>query len=193
MDAIDAEVEGNENAIGSALTRQIAERFFPGVRLTINFSPQDLPNACRFSSSDLIFIDGLHTNEQLISDYAGIRHLRSQDSIVYWHDVGIARMHDGWSHFKAEMFGKEDEAFDLHFTSFGSTVIVQGSFQLKEFLSQICRPIGDVYYYFGSQHIGLRSALRMLLRKLFYSIRYGGFLKGSDLYSLRSNQYPIIQ
>jgi predicted O-methyltransferase YrrM len=177
VDAIDAEIEGTENAVGSAVTREIANRFFPRVQLTIGFSPQDLPRACRFDSYDLIFIDGLHTNEQLISDYAGIRHLRSQDSIVYCHDVGIARMHGAWSHIKAEMLEKGDEAFDLHFTSFGSTAVVRGNSQLKEFLSQICKPVSDTYYYFGARHIGLRSALRMLLRTLFYSTRYGAFLK----------------
>jgi predicted O-methyltransferase YrrM len=193
VDAIDAEVEGTENAVGSAVTRKIADRFFPGVQLTIGFSPQDLPRSCRFGSYDLIFIDGLHTNQQLISDYAGIRYLRSEDSIVYCHDVGIARMNGGWSHIKTEMLGKEDAAFDLHFTSFGSTVVVRGNFQLKEFLSQICKPITGVYYYFGARHIGIRSALRMLLRTLLYSTRYGTFLRRSCPSASRRNDYPIIR
>jgi predicted O-methyltransferase YrrM len=193
VDAIDAEVEGTENAVGSDVTRQIANRFFPGVQLTIGFSSQDLPRACRFGSYDLIFIDGLHTNEQLISDYAGIGHLRSQDRVVYCHDVGMARMHSGWSHIKAEMLGKEDEAFDLHFTSFGSTVVVRGNVQLRELLSQICKPVSSVYYYFGARHIGLRSAVRMLLRILLYLTRNGSLLRRSNSSGSRRNDYPIIR
>jgi predicted O-methyltransferase YrrM len=177
VDAIDAEVEGTENAVGSGVTRQIAELFFPGVQLTIGFSPQDLPRACRFGSYDLVFIDGLHTNEQLISDYAGIRHLRSQDSIVYCHDVGIAKMRKGWSRIKSEMLEENDEAFDLHFTSFGSTIVVRGNRELKEFLRPCCQSIDQIYYYFGARHIGLRSAFKMFLRTSIYSALYGRFLK----------------
>ena len=177
VDVIDAEVEGSENRLGSELTRKIAESDFSGVCLTIGFSPQDLSKACRFNNYDFIFIDGLHTNEQLVTDFHGIRDLRAENSVVYCHDVGMARMHSGWSHIKAEMLEKNDEAFDLHFTSFGSTIVVRGNPALKEVMRLICRPLNEVYYYVGARHIGLRSAFRMLLRTLIYSTRYGQLLK----------------
>jgi predicted O-methyltransferase YrrM len=176
VDVIDAEVEGSENRLGSELTRKIAERDFPSVRLTIGFSPQDLPKACRFNDYDFIFIDGLHTNEQLIADFNGIRSLRRENSAVYCHDVGIAKMHEGWSQIKAEMLEENDEAFDLHFTSFGATIVVRGNPAFREFMRLICRPLNEVFYFFGSRHVGLRSAFRMLLRTFTYSTRYGEYL-----------------
>ena len=177
VDAIDAEMEGSENRLGSELTRKIAESDFPGVRLTIGFSPQDLPKACRFNDYDFIFIDGKHTNEQLIADFQGIYNLRSRNSVVYCHDVGIARMQNGWSRIKSEMLEENDEAFDLHFTSFGSTIVVRGNRELKEFLRSCCQSIDQVYYYFGARHIGLRSAFKMFLRTSIYSTLGGRFLK----------------
>jgi predicted O-methyltransferase YrrM len=177
VDVIDAEVEGSENCLGSELTRKIAESDFPGVRLTIGFSPNDLHRACRFNNYDFIFIDGLHTNEQLVADFNGIRDLRGESSIVYCHDIGIAKMNSGWSRIKTEMLGRNDEAFDLHFTSFGSTIVVRGNPALKEVMRLICQPLNEVYYYFGARHIGLRSAFRMLIRTLTYSTRYGQLLK----------------
>jgi predicted O-methyltransferase YrrM len=177
VDVIDAEVEGSENRLGSELTRKIAERDFPGVHLTIGFSPNDLPNACRFNNYDFIFIDGLHTNDQLVADFNGIRDLRAENSLVYCHDVGIAKMHEGWSRICSELLEEGDEAFDLHFTSFGSTIVVRGNPALKEVMRLICRPLNEVYYYFGARHIGLRSAFRMLLRTLIYSTRYGNYIR----------------
>jgi predicted O-methyltransferase YrrM len=189
VDVIDAEVEGSENHLGSELTRKIAESDFPGVRLTTGFSPQDLPKACRFNDYDFIFIDGLHTNEQLVADFDGIRDLRGESSIVYCHDVGMAKMHKGWSRIKAEMLGKNDEAFDLHFTSFGSTVVIRGNHNLKEFMRYCCRPLNR-FYYLGAQHIGIRSAFHMLLRTFTNSTWYGRLLKsGFRLLGLLPNQY----
>lgn len=177
VDVIDAEVEGSENRLGSELTREIAEHDFPGVHLTIGLSPQDLSKACRFNNYDFIFIDGLHTNEQLIADFNGIRELRAENNIVYCHDVGIAKMHSGWSKICSRLLQEGDEAFDLHFTSFGSTIVVRGNPALKEVMRLVCRPLNEVYYYFGARHIGRRSAFRMLLRTLIYSTRYGQLFK----------------
>ncbi len=177
VDVIDAEIEGSENRLGSDLTRKIAGCNFPEVRLTIGYSPQDLSRACRFKDYDLIFIDGQHTNEQLIADFQGIQDLRAENSVVYCHDVGIAKMHEAWSHIKAKMLGQNDEAFDLNFTSFGSTIVVRGNQRLKGFMRSCCRPLDEVSYYFGARHIGLRSALRMLLRTTIYSTGYGAHIK----------------
>jgi predicted O-methyltransferase YrrM len=178
VDVIDAEVEGSDNRLGSELTRKIAECEFPRVRLTIGFSPQDLFKACRFNDYDLIFIDGLHSNEQLVADFEGIRELRAKNSVIYCHDVGMARMHSGWSKICSKLLQEGDDAFDLHFTSFGSTIVVRGNRNLKEFIRLCCRPLDEVYYYFGGRHVGLRTALRMLLRTLIYSIGYGHYIKG---------------
>lgn len=173
VDVIDAEVEGCENGLGSEMTRKIAGRFFPGVQLTKGFSPQDLPKACRFDQYDFIFIDGMHTNDQLIKDFEGIRTKRSDNSVVYCHDVGMARMTSAWSHIKAHLLDPDDAPFDLHFSNFGCTVVVKGHEELRRFLEQTCFPLEGCYFYFGAKHTGLRSAGRMIWRTFLHSTRTG--------------------
>lgn len=186
VDAIDAETEGSENRLGSALTYKIASEDFPGVSLTIGFSPQDLPKACRFNEYDTILIDGYHTNKQLIADFGGVRKLCAENGVVYCHDVGIARMRSGWWHIKTELLEVGDEAFDLHFTSSGSTIVVRGNPDLKELMRVCCQKLEDVYYYFGSRHVGLRSAIHMVFRTFRYSTRYGRYMGRPRLFSLRN-------
>ena len=173
VDAIDAEVEGSENQLGSEITREVSRHHFPGVRLTIGFSPQDLQRACRFDAYDLIFIDGLHTNEQLVTDFKAIQERRSKHSVVYCHDVGMAKMHAGWARIKSQHLKNGDRPFDLHFTSFGSTAVSSGCSDLEAFLERVCLPLDDYYFYFGARHIGLRSGLSMLWRTTRHSTRLG--------------------
>lgn len=171
VDAIDAEVEGSENRLGSQITREIAKEHFPGVQLTTGFSPKDLDAACRFQTYDFIFIDGLHTNIQLVADFQGIRNRRGRENVVYCHDVGMAKMLEGWQKIVHELLARDEEPFDLHFTSFGSTVVVSGYPNLKMLLREICKSLGENPYYFGSKHIGIRTACRMMLRTVKYSIK----------------------
>jgi predicted O-methyltransferase YrrM len=166
VDAIDAEIEGAENQKGSELTRVLAKQHFPGVQLTKGFSPQDLPGATRFDSYDFIFIDGMHTNEQLLKDYRGIRDLRSDTSVVYCHDVGMARMFQAWKQIRTALLAEGDEAFDLHFTSFGATMVVRGIPELSDLMRVTCKPLESTFYYFGAQGAGFRTAFRMLLRTI---------------------------
>jgi predicted O-methyltransferase YrrM len=177
VDAIDAEIEGSENRLGSDLTMAIAKKQFPGVRLTIGFSPQDLPKACRFAAYDFVFIDGLHTNEQLIADFSGVNGRREKNSVVYLHDIGMAKMTSAWSSIKSQYLTENDAAFDLHFTSFGSTLVISGHPELKGFMRNCSRPIQECFYYSGSRHIGFRSAFHMLLRTIRYSSNLGRSLR----------------
>lgn len=176
VDAIDAEIEGSENRLGSQLTLEIAKEQFPGVHLTMGFSPQDLPKACRFDFYDFVFIDGLHTNEQLIADFRGISERRKENSVVYLHDVGMAKMFFAWSTIKSQFLAGTDSAFDLNFTSSGSAIVISGYPELKRFMRNCCRSIEDCFYYFGGKHIGIRSALHALLRTVRYSTRLGQIL-----------------
>ncbi len=164
VDAIDAEIEGSENGLGSLLTREIASLYFPGVQLTKGFSPQDLDKACHSDAYDFIFIDGGHTNDQLVADFKGIIDRRSRPSVVYCHDVGMAKMHEGWLKIKTQILRIGDKPFDLHFTSFGSTLVVSGHPKLESFMETVCQPLQETFFYFGAKHTGLRSALSMLLR-----------------------------
>jgi len=176
VDAIDAEIEGSENGLGSEITRKIIASHYGGVRLTKGFSPQDLDKACRFENYDFIFIDGMHTNKQLVSDYKGIQKRSAKDSVVYCHDVGMAKMQPGWQKIKEELIRSDDEAFELHFTSFGSTLVVSGFSELKDFLRKSCRPLEECLYYMGSRHMGFRSSLRIFFRTIRYSTKLGRFL-----------------
>jgi len=176
VDAIDAEIEGSENVLGSQLTKEIARENFPSVRLTTGFSPQDLPKACRFDAYDFIFIDGLHSNEQLIADFRGISERREENSVVYLHDVGMAKMTLAWSTIKSQFLTGTDSAFDLNFTSSGSAIVISGNPELKRFMENCCRPLEECYYYFGAKHIGLRSALKIFIRTIRYSTPLGRIL-----------------
>jgi predicted O-methyltransferase YrrM len=173
VDVIDAEVEGCENGMGSELTRKIAHKFFPGVQLTKGFSPQDLPKACRFEKYDFVFIDGMHTNDQLIKDFEAIRSKRSDNSVVYCHDVGMARMTQAWSHIKEHFLDEGDTAFDLHFTNFGCTAVIKGHRELARFLEQTTFPLENCYFYFGARHAGFRTVGRMAWRTFRHSTRFG--------------------
>jgi predicted O-methyltransferase YrrM len=176
VDAIDAEVEGTENGLGSLLTREIANLHYPRVQLTKGFSPQDLEKACHFDAYEFIFIDGKHTNDQLVADFKGIIDRRSQPSVVYCHDVGMAKMHEGWAKIKTQILRNGDKPFDLHFTSFGSTLVVSGHPKLESFMQTVCRPLQEPLFYFGAKHTGFRSALSMLLRTIQHSSRLGRIL-----------------
>ena len=177
VDAIDAEVEGSENGLGSLITREIAHLYFPEVQLTKGFSPQDLDKACRSDAYDFIFIDGEHTNDQLVADFKGIIDRRSQPSVVYCHDVGMAKMQEGWLEIKAQLLSNGDRPFDLHFTSFGSTLVVSGHPKLEGFMETVCRPLQEPFFYFGAKHTGFRSSLSMLLRTIQNSSYLGRILR----------------
>ncbi|MCX7973938.1 MAG: hypothetical protein N3B16_05490 [Candidatus Aminicenantes bacterium] len=47
IDVIDAEIEGEDNKKGAEITKNIAKKYYPHVKLTIGFSPQDTPRAVR--------------------------------------------------------------------------------------------------------------------------------------------------
>lgn len=101
IDVIDAEVEGEDNKRGSEITRIISKKHYPNVRLTIGFSPQDTPKAIRpeiksQGGYDLVFIDGLHTDEQIIKDFDGIMPFLAPKCVVAIHDVGVFKMYKGF-------------------------------------------------------------------------------------------------
>ena len=181
VDAIDAEIEGGENRLGSHLTMKIAREHFSGVRLTIGVSPQDLPKACRFDAYDFVFIDGSHTNDQLMADFSGICGRRAKNSVVYLHDVGMAKMTSAWAAIKSRFLNENDSAFDLNFTSFGSTVVISGHPDLEEFMRNCCRPLEECFYYFGAKHVGFRTAFHLLLRTIRYSGTLGRLWHGPRL------------
>lgn len=88
LDVIDAEVDGTCPRVGSSLSRKILQKMQADVNLHIGFSPQDVPAAMREPRRyELVFIDGLHTLEQLILDFEAVRPYLAERCVVVLHDV----------------------------------------------------------------------------------------------------------
>jgi hypothetical protein len=46
--------------------------------------------------------------------------------------------------------------FELHLTSFGSTMVVRGCKELASFMGNVRLPLSKCVYYFGARHTGFR-------------------------------------
>lgn len=143
IDAIDAEVR-EDGKIGSDLTRRVAKRLSLDLKLTVGYSPQDLDKACRSAEYDLVFVDGLHTDEAMFADFAGIKDRLAERCVVYFHDVGLCTMDKAWEKIKAIAIPMGFSAHDLTFTDFGSTVLVRGVPELDAMLSVTCFGLRDL-------------------------------------------------
>lgn len=126
IDAIDAEVVGRDNITGSEITRKIAAEFFPNVSLTTGFSPADLDKAMRLEKYSGVFIDGLHTNEQIVLDFEGVMPRLADESMVIFHDVGLCRMYTGWAKCRDVGAACGFTAYEFPYTGTGSAILVRG-------------------------------------------------------------------
>jgi predicted O-methyltransferase YrrM len=134
VDAIDAEVEGDDSKKGSELTRLIARRYYPTVRLTIGFSPQDVPKAVHprlmqdFHGYDLVFVDGLHTDEQQLKDFRAMVPYLARRTIIVFHDVGMLNMRESLKAIWMEARGLGFDTFveTAESTIFGLGVVSRG-------------------------------------------------------------------
>lgn len=101
IDVIDAEVEGTENKKGSEITKKIADFNNLDINLTIGFSPKDTKSAMRFDSYDIVFIDGLHTNEQLILDFDSIKSFLNKNKFIcFFHDIKLFKLETSFNYIK---------------------------------------------------------------------------------------------
>jgi len=92
IDVIDAESEGVHNKEGSRITNELIKENGFDINLTIGYSPQDIKTATRFEKYDIVFIDGMHTNEQVLKDFYGIKPYLKTDWICFMHDVRLASL-----------------------------------------------------------------------------------------------------
>lgn len=145
IDVIDAEIEGLDVELGSGLTRKIIASDFPNVKLTVGFSPADTPSAMRAKEYDFVFIDGLHTNEQMLLDFNGILPYCSKDCVVYFHDVGCCNMLEAWEKVKKTAVDNNFRQFELGFTQMGCTAIVRGLPEVCTFLNLAANPLNGPY------------------------------------------------
>jgi len=96
---IDNLVDGNDCSLGMEKTKSIVQRNNLNVVVLEAESPQDSDRIIQehFSGKvDFVFIDGLHTNEQVVKDFVGVRSHLHQNSIVVFHDVIKHEMSEGW-------------------------------------------------------------------------------------------------
>lgn len=97
--ALDAESEGAQNADGNRLTEHIIARNGFDAVIERGFSPEAVAPAVERHSLfpiDLCFIDGLHTNEQLVKDFHACFPYLSDEAVVVCHDVLTWKMLEGF-------------------------------------------------------------------------------------------------
>ena len=136
IDVIDAEIEGEFNATGSELTRKISEQYFDNrITLFSGFSPQDLEKCIGDNKYDLVFIDGLHTNEQQKLDFDGMQPFLKDDCLFYLHDVELTKMQQGFQKLKENNLAYN--GYSVDFSTFGCKSMVRGLPIVKEWLELI--------------------------------------------------------
>jgi hypothetical protein len=143
VDAIDAEVR-DDGALASDVTRRVAKRLGVDLKLTKGFSPQDVGRACRAANYDLVFVDGLHTDEAMLADFNGMKDRLADRCAVYFHDVGLCTMDAAWERVKSIAIPMGFSAHDLTFTDFGSTVLLRGLPELEAMLRTTCYGLRDL-------------------------------------------------
>lgn len=89
--AMEADLEGDSTAIGTALTAKIGGEEGLNVRVVQALSPRDTAAvvAREFDGKplDLVFVDGLHVNEQLVRDVEGVLPFCGEKTVIILHDV----------------------------------------------------------------------------------------------------------
>ncbi len=83
---------------GLALTNRIATRHRLPLRAVQGTSPQDVAAVVDVElggSVDFAFIDGLHTNNQVVRDYIAVRAKAAPDAVFLFHDVVLCELHSG--------------------------------------------------------------------------------------------------
>jgi len=135
IDAIDAELDGNEPQLGSEITRKISLTDFNNVNLSIGFSPDDLSRVASGKTYDFIFVDAMHTNEAVLKDYYGIQNLVSENCIIYFHDVANCKMFESWDLIKKHGQDNGYASFEFGFTQMGCTSLVKGYGNLIEYMT----------------------------------------------------------
>lgn len=121
---IDAGIEGDDNNAGIDLTNRIAHNEGLNLRVIKGFSPGDVGHIVKDCFDDLIdfvFIDGLHTNEQLLKDYNAVSKHIHPDSILLLHDIIEFKMTDAFDQI-VYIFNKQHRI--LHRTESGMGILL---------------------------------------------------------------------
>jgi hypothetical protein len=166
VDVIDAEVSPAITRPGTELTRRVVDRLGLDVRISTGFSPRDLDDACRHDRYDLVFVDGEHTDAQMIADFRGVRDRLADRAAVVFHDVGQLHMDRGWEEIRRAAEPLGFTGHDLTFTDFGTTVLLRGLPELASMLEVTCpglRELNEQYHLgFGNMHLDARPEKRVV-------------------------------
>ncbi len=145
VDVIDAEVEGDENVVGSDITRNIARKYFPNLTLFKGFSPQDL-DSCRRSSSQsysIGVIDGYHHPDQAEKDFRGLLPYLKEEALVYYHDAGMFGLTPRLEAL-AEEFEKDGwKLFKLDLVPFGACVLLRNLPDVEAWVRRLQTPYNE--------------------------------------------------
>lgn len=95
---IDNLSEGTQAREGLELTQRIAQKLSLDLTFHVGSSPDDVPEFLDSVGEriDFVFIDGLHTNEQVFLDFKCILPYVSDSVIIAFHDVLNWNMLEGW-------------------------------------------------------------------------------------------------
>jgi len=145
IDAIDAEAEGLDVGIGSRVTHELSRAEFTNVRLTKGYSPQDLGSAMRERAYELVFVDGMHTNEQLVLDVEGMLPRLAPRCVVVLHDVASMAMFDGLARVSEVTRAHGFAIHRLGYTQMGCCVLVRGCPEAEEYFAAAAREFEGPY------------------------------------------------
>lgn len=86
---------------GLELTKRIAEKFNLNLKICVGCSPEDVPSflgkvLAVGGTIDFVFVDGLHTNEQVFRDFHACLPYLSDSAILAFHDILNWNMLSGW-------------------------------------------------------------------------------------------------
>ena len=118
---------GVANDFGIVLTNDLARANQLRASVVLGMSPQDLPRVIRESCPvppQLVFIDGGHSNEQVVKDFEGLQGLVDDHCVFVFHDVVNWHMEKGIEHCR-KLSGRE--ARILWRTSSGIAVLLPGN------------------------------------------------------------------
>jgi predicted O-methyltransferase YrrM len=110
---------------GISLTNLLAKDLAIDTTAMEGTSPEDVPSVIsQFFDApiDLAFIDGFHSNEQIVKDWRALRPFLAPDAVVLFHDVVYLDLISGYEQVVAESLGQGSL---LHATTTGMGLLVR--------------------------------------------------------------------
>jgi hypothetical protein len=128
--ALDAGIEGKDAMFGIELTNKIAKNEGLNSYVEYGYSPQDTQKLVskyfNNNSLDFVFIDGLHTNEQLLKDFYGVVDFCHKQTVYFFHDVINWNMKSSFFEISTYL-GKSHDSKILYRTTSGMGICIPKS------------------------------------------------------------------